>query len=193
MANRKYQGRSVSGTNDFIHIDLLPDVKRPRQFNVNILLLVLIAVFASWLIIYLPLTTRQERLDNALEERSDLQYELLLVNEERVGYNIEQERVTFLSYIENANSLKIEFMDYHTQISNVIEAEGLIDAVFYDGLTKTYTYRVDTSNAATFDVIRFSLIDLPFVINVEYQENFQGDNNSLRQAEFEIEVDTNVE
>ncbi|MFW6319925.1 MAG: hypothetical protein ACOC1L_07030 [Bacillota bacterium] len=193
MANRKYQGRSVSGSNDFIHIDLLPDVKRPRQFNVNILLLVLIAVFASWLVIYLPLTSRQDRLDNALEERSDLQYQLLLVNEERVGYNIEEERLVFSALVDNAIDLQIDVLDYHDQIASVIEEQGVIRSVYYDHITHEFMFDVDAPSGSDFINIDFALVELPFVVSSTYSVSSVSGSGANYQAAFLIEVNVDAE
>lgn len=193
MANRKFQGRSVSGTNDFIHIDLLPNVKRPRQFNVNILLLVLIAVFASWLVIYLPLTTRQERLDDALEDRSDLQYQLLLVNEERVGYNIEGERLVFAEALSSAESLQIDLLDYHNQIANQINSNGMIVFMHFDHNTNVFSYDVIASSNTDFVTIDFELVELPFITSSSYTVINTGGNGSNMEATFEIEVIFNAE
>ncbi|MFW5838919.1 MAG: hypothetical protein ACOC1L_07315 [Bacillota bacterium] len=193
MANRKYQGRSVSGTNDFIHIDLLPNVKRPRQFNVNILLLVLIAVFASWLIIYLPLTTRQDRLDNALEERSDLQYQLILVNEERVGYNIEQERIAYANYVTVVEDLQIDFMEYHDAIKDAIGSQGTIVSVYYSAIENRFLFDIEAINESTFTTIDFAIVDLPFVQSTNYSISYVQGSGSNLLASYEIEVDLYAE
>ena len=37
MASKHIYAKSISGVSDFVYVDLLPDVKRSRQFNVNVI------------------------------------------------------------------------------------------------------------------------------------------------------------
>lgn len=191
MGSRKYAGKDTRPTNEFIHIDLLPDVKRPRNLNINLLLIVLIAVVASWLIIYLPLTSRQTALDAALERSGDAQYELLLVNEQLVGLNIENERIAFYERLERAQALQTDFDALHDAVAAEIERRGVIHYFLYDAVAGELYIQVSATSITSFDIIDFDLIELPMVIRSQYTVTHH--EGTRVHAEFVVEVDLDVE
>ncbi len=158
---RKFHKKATRTSNDFIQIDLLPEMRRPRNFNVNILLLVLIAVVASWLIIYLPLTTRQENLDNALETRSDLRFERDLLLEEIVGYNIEQDRLTLQDRLQQAEALGIDFFYYYDWFEEIMLTRDTVDIVLvdFDAVSGIFYIDVLAPSTSSFRNIEFLLIE----------------------------------
>ena len=110
MPSRRYRPSKRDGA-DFIEIDLLPNVRRPRVFNANVLLVVLLIVVLSFLLIYLPFASRQSVLNENLEEYNDFNYRLELVNQEISGYGIEAERLRYLGVIADIEDLNGDFFD----------------------------------------------------------------------------------
>ena len=193
MANRKYQSRYTAESNEFIHVDLLPNVKRPRQFNVNVLFVVLIAVILSWLIIYIPLSSRQERLNEVLATNNNLQNQLLLVNEELVGYNIQQNRINFNNAINQAEDLQIGFSTYLDMFdADVSQYGGDIVFVRYDAVGERFVIEVVLNTLDDFQELEWDLEEYAFVINAEFTTPLLTPGGR-RRAEFILEVDFDAE
>ena len=144
MANRKYQSKFSDESNEFIHVDLLPNVRRPRQFNVNILFVVLFAVILSWLLIYIPLSSRQDTLNEVLAEKNNLQNQLELVTDERVGLRIEQERIDFSNAIDKALELHVDIETYLNIFENRANFyNGSIVFVRYDAISQRFNIEME--------------------------------------------------
>ncbi len=193
---RKFQKKSVRTSNDFIQIDLLPEVKRPRNFNVNILLLVLIAVVASWLVIYLPLTERQETLDRTLETRSDLRFERDLLREEIVGFNIEQNRLDLQEKVLRAEALGVDFFYYYDWFEDIIVTRDTIeiDLVDFDAVSGVFYIDVLAPSSSSFRNIEFLLVEElgDVLISIQYDvATLPVGNRSF--ATFILEVDFDAE
>ncbi len=190
MANRKFQSSTPQqARNEFINIDLLPDVKRPRQFNVNLILVVLIGVVFTWLIIYLPLTGRQSRLDAALETNNELQYQLILVNEEISGYNIEQHRIDYANQIETLETLGIDFDRYmETLMPAILNNNTDITFVQFDADTMRFTFRVRSSNQINFMFIEDTLYEHDDIVDSIQRGAISDDGTGMFVTEFVIGV-----
>ncbi len=190
MPNRKFQGREESG-DDFIYVDLLPDVKRPRQFNVNIILVVLVAVFLSWLLIYWPLSGRQEELDAALEQNNDLTHQREQVNDEIEGYRIDPDLVNFMEDIEGVEALKKDYYPPLEDFSNAIEfieSSGEIYRVQYNAVNDTYTLTVLMAQQLSFNNVRIEMLEIDYVESAEFEQVFSPSGTSRYQGTFTIEV-----
>ena len=193
MANRKYQSKYTQESNEFIHVDLLPNVRRPRQFNVNVLYVVLIAVILSWLIIYLPLSSRQERLNEALTLNNNLQNQLLLVNEELIGYNIQQHRIEFANAIENAEALQIGFAEYLVLFEeDVTGYGGSIVFVRYDAVGGRFIVEVILNTLDDFQELAWDFEEYTFVTDATFTSPLLTPGGR-RRAEFILEVDFDAE
>ena len=163
MANRKYQSKFSEESNEFIHVDLLPNVRRPRQFNVNILFIVLFAVILSWLLIYIPLSSRQDTLNEVLAEKNNLQNQLELVTDERVGLGIDQNRVNFYNAIERAIALHIDFENYVNIFENRIDRyNGTMKIVRFDAISQRFHIQVELG-ALDFQELEWDFEELAFV------------------------------
>ena len=89
MANRHVY---MKGNNDFVHVDLLPDVKRSRQFNVNVIVELTLAVVLSFVLIYIPYSRAIVDFEESNGINNNLKHELLLTQEEYDGYEIEYKK-----------------------------------------------------------------------------------------------------
>ncbi|MFU8787252.1 MAG: hypothetical protein ACNA7U_08375, partial [Candidatus Izemoplasmataceae bacterium] len=117
-----------------------------------------------WIFIYFPLSARQARLDDALEINNDLQFQLLLVNEEMVGYNIEQNRLNFLRVVERVEHHQIDYQDHYALIEDLILAyDGRVRFVRYSAVNQQFDIVVELNTAIEFRSLNWDFIDLPFV------------------------------
>ncbi len=193
MPSRKFKERDSS---DFIHVDLLPEVKRPRQFNVNIVFIVLATVVLTWLIIYIPLSSRQETLDSVLERNNELTYERDslrgIISENR----IEEERVELAESIEEIAALQQDYDFYIDDFENAIvfiDSSGLLTTFRYNAVTNEIVfgvvYRINVDGYNPFRNLEFELLSIPYVEEVSRTPSSQVAPGSTRYfSRFTVEV-----
>ena len=170
MPNRRFQSKDPD-QNEFIYVDLLPDVRRPRQFNVNIILIVLIAVFLTWLLIYWPLSGRQSQLDEALDRNNDLRIQEEVLEQQITTYRIDRSRIELFDNIEEALAHQIMMTQYHDELKAAVtsvESGGTIDVINFNVSTNTITLRVSLQRQLSFDNVNIAFLDLPFVESSSY-------------------------
>ncbi len=191
MPNRRFQGRNLP-ENEFITVDLLPDVRRPRQFNVNIILIVLVAVFFAWLLIYWPLSARQNDLDAALELNNDLANVEEMLEEQVSEYRIDPNVLTFADQIERIDALYTDYENLDKGIQSAILAiEPSAEFMYYsyDAVTQRYTIRMSLSHFLMFDDVLIGLYELDYVLDATNNEPTSPTDTSRYEARFIIEVD----
>ncbi len=193
MPSRRYRDRDSS---DFIHVDLLPEVKRPRQFNVNIVFIVLATVILTWLIVYIPLSSRQERLDEVLEENNELVDERDslrgIINENR----IEAARVELAENIDDIKALQKGYDFYMDDFENsivFIDSTGVMTTFRYNAVTREIVfgviYRVPIQGYNPFRDLEFELLSIPYVENVSRTPSSQIEPGSTRYfSRYTVEV-----
>ncbi len=169
MPSRKYQGKNREGS-DFIHVDLLPEMKRPRQFNVNIIFIVLIAVSLSWLLIYLPLNDRQSDLDSAYESQNDLQSRVELTDDIIATYRLDPERIDFMNDIESIRALQGGYGDYEDGVSAAVlsaDSSGRLLDFNYNAVTGEIEATVSLTRSLYFSDLEIELLEAEFVDYVD--------------------------
>lgn len=124
MAERKVYLKSAALRSDFVYVDLLPDLKRTRQFNVNVLFTVLFAVLLTYFVIYLPYRKVSDELSVLNGINNDLNYALILANEERRGYEIDLDTLAFQNDLLVAENLTVNVNDYINDVNNQVEELG---------------------------------------------------------------------
>lgn len=170
MANQRYRGKRDQISGDFIHVDLLPDVKRPRQFNINVIYVVLFAVLLSFLLIYWPLSNRQETLTTVIEENQDLSHELSLMRAVRNGLNLEPEQISLYNLQNRIDDLAVDYFGYYETINAIMESEPYNAQVIrfeYLAATNTFDLLVTIEREDFMDFLYEDLVGLPFVEDVE--------------------------
>ena len=193
MPNRRYMGKE-RGEHEFIYVDLLPNVKRPRQFNVNILYIVLIAVAASWFLVYMPLSSRQETLDRVLEQNNDMTNQLLLLNEEVQGYRIEQSRIDFSNQIDRVDAMQTSYLDVFLPIQDIISNyNGQITQLRYDAVTEELQVVVILNTEFIFQNLNLELLEQDFVRSSSHTTPTQQAGTVRFRATYTIGVDINAE
>ncbi len=193
MPSRRYKERDSS---DFIHVDLLPEVKRPRQFNVNVVFIVLATVILTWLIIYIPLSSRQETLDTVLERNNELTDERDslrgIINEHR----IEADRVALAESIDDIKALQQGYNVYIDDFENAIvftDSSGYLTSFRYNAVAGeivfTVVYRIPIEAYNPFRDLEFELLSLDYVENVSRSPRSQIAPGSTRySSRFTLEV-----
>ncbi len=194
MANRKYMGKSQINTHEFIYVDLLPDVKRPRQFNANILFVVLFGVALSWFIVYMPLNGRQEELNRVSEIRHDLQHQRVLMAEEIAGYSIDEDRFEFYNQLRLIESLEGDYqMQYQPLKTRIEQQGGQVISLNYDHFSSAFRIQVSLANVFMFENLMFDLLELDFVESIRF-DNPQPVSGSIRhRATYTIEVNRDAQ
>jgi len=193
MPNRRYMGKE-RGEHEFIYVDLLPNVKRPRQFNVNILYIVLIAVAASWFLVYMPLSSRQETLDTVLEQNNDMTNQLLLLNEEVVGYRIEQNRIDFMSQLDRIEALQTDYLDVFIPVRDIVlNYNGEITQLRYDRISQQLQLVVILNTEFTFQNLNLELLEQDFITSSEHTTPNQQAGTVRYTATYTIGVDIDAE
>ncbi len=187
-------GKSQINTHEFIYVDLLPDVKRPRQFNANILFVVLFGVALSWFIVYMPLNARQEELNRVSEIRHDLQHQRALIAEEISGYRIDEARFDFYNQLRLIESLEGDFqLQYQPLRTSIEQRDGQLISLNYDHFASTFRIQVSLANVFMFENLMFDLLELDFVERVSY-DNPQPVSGSIRhRATYTIEVNRDAQ
>ncbi len=184
MPNRRYEGKD-SEQSEFVYVDLLPNIRRPRQFNVNIILIVLVTVFFTWLLIYWPLNSRQAEYDAALERLNDLETQQTFINEQIETYNIDRNRVALLDSIESSRDHQIFVMhhisDLETEIGR-IDDEASIDTIQFHLGNNEILLRVTLQRAVDYTGLELRFNDLSFVNNATYTP---GNDTFVLEVDFD--------
>ena len=173
MPNRRYEGKD-SEQSEFVYVDLLPNIRRPRQFNVNIILIVLFAVFFTWLLIYWPLNNRQAEYDKALETLNDLETQQTFIDEQIETYRIDRSRINLLNSIEDARHHQIYVMhhigDIETEIAYV-DPTASIEVIQFDLSDNEILLRIPLQRTVDYGGLNRRFNDLPFVVRATYTQN----------------------
>ena len=82
MAKRHVYSKDTHGYGDFVYVDLLPEVKRSRQFNANVIIALLYAIVLGFFLVYRPYSSAVFDLEAKYSENYDLKHELTLTQEE---------------------------------------------------------------------------------------------------------------
>lgn len=181
MPNRRYEGKD-SEQSEFVYVDLLPNIRRPRQFNVNIILIVLFAVFFTWLLIYWPLNNRQSEYDEALETLNDLETQKTFIDEQIETYRIDRTRINILDSIEDAQTHQIHVMHHIDDIEieiNRLDENATIEAIRFDLSENKIFLRIPLQRSVDYAGLNRRFNDLPFV----------NESDTLSNDEFVLEVE----
>ena len=168
MAKKRYRGGRDQISGDFIHVDLLPDVKRPRQFNINVIYIVLFAVFLSFLVIYWPLSNRQETLTNVIEENQDLTVELRLMEAVRSGLNLERDQITLYNLQNRIDALSVDYDAHFAMIDTVLSTyDARVTRFEYFAAPNIFDLNITIEREDLMEYLYEDLIGLDFVAEVE--------------------------
>ncbi|PAT02347.1 hypothetical protein CI105_03120 [Candidatus Izimaplasma bacterium ZiA1] len=200
MADRKVYSKSSTSRSDFVYVNLLPDVKRARQFNVNILLIVFFTVLLTGVIIFIPYRNRTEQLSSLNGDNSDLSYALILANEELRGYEINLNTIHFYNRLTEVENLTVDVNSYISEVQDKIDTilesplvNGEVASFNYDLENNTLEVVVRFSSISTFTTLNNRFNDLDWVIRSTNTEPIQSGVLVLYESTYSLEVDYNAE
>lgn len=161
--------KSETGITDFVYIDLLPEMKTLRQFNVNVIIILLLLVVSSFVLIYIPYrnaTIEKEELNSL---NNDLQHELVLTQEEVVGFEIDTSVIDFQEDINDLKEYRIDFNQYINDLALTTSLQsGRITNIEYDLNTQTINMSVAIVSTYTFNILNVDILNLDWVSSSQY-------------------------
>lgn len=186
--------KSETGVTDFVYIDLLPEMKSLRHFNVNVIIALLLLVVSSFILIYIPYrnaTIDKEELNSL---NNDLQHELILTQEEVVGFEIDTTVINFQEDINDLKDYRIDFNNHINDLALVTSLQnGRIVEIQYDFNSQTINMKVAIVSTYTFNMLNIDILNLNWVTSSVYNTptTFAGDVEYT--ATYQIGVDLNAE
>lgn len=195
MAKKKHvYSKDVNGYGDFIYVDLLPEVRRSRQFNVNVISTLLFAVILMFFFIYRPYSAAIFELEELSGINNDLLHELTLTQEEFRGYEIDLEVISFNEDIDEMNKLRVNFNNLMDDIELIVDSNGgRVKHVFYNAETEHLEIRVSIVSQFSYSNINNQLLNLNWVEGSYYTTPIRVSDEVEYTATFVIGVDYNVE
>ncbi len=147
MAKRYVYQKSAAGVSDFVYVDLLPEVKRARQFNMNVIIVGTLAVIATWVFVFIPYRTQTEIFEEKNGVLNDLTHRLTLKLEEQELHEIDLGIIQFEEEIDALLNLQVDFRVMKNQVDNVIEStdnEAYVRDISYSAIDNTLLVKVAT-------------------------------------------------
>ena len=190
MAKRHVYSKDTHGYGDFIYVDLLPEVKRSRQFNVNVIIALLYAIVLGFFFIYSPYSKAIFDLEDKYSENYDLQHELSLTQEEFDGYDIDLEAIVFEEGIESAELLRIDFNNLLDDLElRIDQNDGVFESISYDAELAIITLAVSFDDQYRYSTLNTDILGIGWVDSSTW---FLPSDNSYIYT-YEIGVDYNAE
>ena len=194
MASKHIYAKSISGVSDFVYVDLLPDVKRSRQFNVNVIASLFLAVVLSYVLIYMPYSDATVEYERLKALNSDLKHELTLTNEEFVGYEINLDTISFEEEIELLLAYRIDFNNYFDDIELLTNFHGG-NIIYTEYLAESSRIHVTIvfSDELYFSLLNTDLLELNWVESIDDLVISKTGDALQNSATYSIGVDRDVE
>jgi hypothetical protein len=195
MPKRHVYSKDSTGYGDFIYVDLLPEIRRSRQFNMNVIIALLFAITSIFVLIYIPYSTAVFELENVNSINNDLKHELALTNDEFTGYEIDMDAISFQDDIENLETLRIninniiddvELIVYQVPNSSVVE-------VFYNSKSQEIEITVELVQQYNYNTINNQLLNLSWVNYSSYTDPVSYGTAITHTSTYTIGVDYNAE
>jgi septal ring factor EnvC (AmiA/AmiB activator) len=194
MAKKFVYQKSEHGFGDFVYVDLLPEVKRPRQFNVNVIISLLFAVVLVWVLIFTPITARTATLEDLKSWNNDLHYEYELAEEEFAGYGIDLEVLAFEENIDGLSNYRVDFNNLLDDVElEIAKVDGDITKVIYSAENQELRVTVQLNNYYYYNNLNHNLLNLPWVSSTDQTDPERLGDTNIWSATYILEVNPNVE
>ncbi len=197
MAKDFVYEKGVNSVGDFIYVDLLPQTRRARQFNSNVILALLFALVLMFLLVFWPyrnLTTEFEALNDL---NNDRQHELELTQEEFDGYQIDLSLVDYETKINDLTNYRVDFNFYLDDVELQVTSSligGRITFISYSAEREELQVTVVLTEKINFDILDTMFEGLPWVENSTAPPNAQRLGDSVEwEKTFVLEVNLDVE
>jgi len=190
MAKKHVYSKDTHGFGDFVYVDLLPELKRSRQFNVNVIIALLYAIVLGFFLVYRPYSAAIFELEDKNSDNYDLQHELLLTQEEFEGYEIDVSAITFEQDIVSANQLRIDFNNLLDDLElRIDQNDGQFESISYDAESAMILLTVGFNDQYRYNTLNTDILGINWVATSNYLIPTDGSNVYT----YEIGVDYNVE
>lgn len=190
MAKKHVYSKDTHGYGDFVYVDLLPEVKRSRQFNVNVIIAMLYAIVLAFFLVYRPYSAAVFELEDKYSSNYDLQHEFSLTQEEFDGYEIDVNAIQFEKDIEAANKLRIDFNNLLDDLElRIDQNSGVFESISYNAESATITLTVSFADQFRYNTLNTDIKGIDWVSDSSYIIPSDGSNVYT----YEIGVDYNVE
>jgi hypothetical protein len=194
MAKRHVYTKSANGLGDFVYVDLLPEVKRARQFNANVIIGLLFAVILSFIFIYMPYRDLTFEIEELNSLNNDLEHELALTNEEFAGYEIDLSVIEFQQDINNISELRMNFNNLIDDLELIVDLNGgRIDEVTYNIDRGEINIIVANVNEFSFSILNNSILNLEWVNRSNFSTPIPPGDETEYRSTFTIGVIQDVE
>ena len=193
MAKKHVYQKSSTGVSDFVYVDLLPQVRRARQFNINVIVAGTLAVVATYFFIFIPYRAQTELFEEKNGMLNDLNHRLTLKQEEQILHEIDMSVIRFEEEKNELVDLSVNFNKLILDVDEEItEHSGTIKEVFYSAETGFLQVKVTHIQELYDPTFQEALINIDWVLSVSRDnKNFNGD---YWEFTYTLEVDSlNVE
>ena len=197
MAKDFVYEKGVNSVGDFIYVDLLPQTRRGRQFNSNVILALLFALVLLFLLVFWPYRNLTNEFEALNDTNNDLKNEYALTQEEFEGYQIDLELVAYEARINGLTSYRVDFNnlldDVNLQVTSDI-IDGQIIHISYSAEREELEVTVVLTEIINYNILDSMFEDLDWVANSYTTGNPQriGDTVVWQQT-FILEVAQDVE
>jgi len=197
MAKDFVYEKGVNSVGDFIYVDLLPQTRRGREFNSNVILALLFALVALFVLVFWPYRNLTNEFEALNDTNNDLQHELVLTQEEFDGYKIDLSLVEYEGKINDLTSFRVDFNyyldDVELQVTNSI-IDGRITFISYSAEREELQVTVVLTEKINFDILDTLFEGLDWVVTSTAPSNAQRIGDTVEwEKTFILEVALDVE
>lgn len=195
MAKKRHvYSKDQTGFGDFIYVDLLPEVKRARQFNVNVVVALLFAIILGFFLIYRPYRDATFELEAVTSRNNDLKHELTLTEEEFEGYEIDLSAIRFEEDIDAMRDLSVNFNNLIDDVHLIVDDNnGRIRNISYDAVEQTMIIEISIVSQFSYNSLNNQLLNLDWVQASTYSTPTRPGGDVEYTSRFEIEVNFDAE
>ncbi|QMS85924.1 hypothetical protein [Candidatus Xianfuyuplasma coldseepsis] len=194
MAKRHVYSKDASGYGEFIYVDLLPEIRRARQFNVNVVAALLFAIILGFFLIYQPYRDGTFLLEELTSENNDAKHAYLLTQEEFYGYEIDIDAINFENDIETISKLRVDLNNNIDTIQLIVDDNnGRLQSVSYDALNDELVVKIGHIDEFRFSSINNQILNIPWVADSTFKTAPPLGDSLLNIGTYTIEVNYDVE
>lgn len=194
MARRHVYAKDSTGYGDFVYVDLLPEVRRAKQFNMRIIIALLLTVSLTFVLVYIPYSSGTFELEDVNSDNNDLQHELTLTQEEFDGYEIDVDAIQFKKDIAAISLAKTNFNDLYDYLEIYVDLnDGRIEDVYFDLSSSEIVFTVSMVNNYRYSVLNNQILNLPWVSKSVYTSPSKFGDDIEYNAVYTVEVNLDVE
>ena len=182
------------GVSEFIYVDLLPEVKRIRQFNGQVVVVLLMFVILSFVFIFIPYRTLTTEFEETNGLNSDLKQELVLTQEEFAGFEIDMTTINFASDI---NGMENFIIDYEAWLGDIILLANQYNAnIETENLNleeSSFDVTLSMSTFYRFEELNSTIQNIPWVSVSEYSTPQKVGDQILYESTYSLGVIVHAE